>query len=775
MASIVKSLLGVDSDNLYTVASDLKLEESGTRFHFIPDPFDIISYCFPIDPGPSHRYDINIHTIADLQVAWSDVFYLHDYKPVLLDEYVYELQSIVTAIHRSYHRGHKNLELLDALRKSLDSVLLGPIEEIYAKDIITSIVADKYHIILALAFGIYKNEFKRLRDIFDNRLNRSVSDMESEYKPDSDIIENIFASAKGSYEIASEIETNLISKIDDLSISKSERSSKKRTINTDAVAVSRILDINKSLQYAHENGSLKNRHIYLYLSSTLRAKEIFNMDIVKDAQAEIYGQQYSLHRNAGQVLVKLISKSDTKDKAISTVEYMADMVENTRESVSFSSELAKSYGFNTKGYEKHLQKLEARAKNFGLVSLSQVDRYRAIIDHVRSLESDDRVIDVMDRIQDINYDIAQDKRETQFHLIYVKNVFGETLVRGLRSITEQYIEKPYLLRGKDPVVGTSHYMPTLVKVVTPAYQSIVDSACDFYRNPYLKDKERLAEFRSACEQFWNFDVTEVDTDLQHELVRGILFLALPVRHAELIAANHIEDLLEDETLEFEQNGGEWNVSKELRYVQCWALRRAKEYKRALECASDAIDVHGDDPRFWHGRSLVIYARFMDRRATRGGGTPRLELAVSDALKALELYSSQSWEEKEETVGVMHNTLAYLYCLEDTQDVEKAREHLDALVESVPIKHWEDKHPEYFHTAAVVSLREAQAYQEQLSRETSAGTRTILSQQVRKKIAEAKVAITEAFDIDPHDRDYRDLVGKIESLADNPMSIRDLVV
>src|SRR6516225_2229974 len=89
----------ISSQQIGEVISDLELiGHSNAKILFVVDPFEVIEFCFPIDPD--RESNTNIEQLADDQAALFEVFYGRKLPTVLLPEYAEEITNHLDFVTR---------------------------------------------------------------------------------------------------------------------------------------------------------------------------------------------------------------------------------------------------------------------------------------------------------------------------------------------------------------------------------------------------------------------------------------------------------------------------------------------------------------------------------------------------------------------------------------------------------------------------------------------------------------------------------------------------
>jgi hypothetical protein len=153
-----------------------------------------------------------------------------------------------------------------------------------------------------------------------------------------------------------------------------------------------------------------------------------------------------------------------------------------------------------------------------------------------------------------------------------------------------------------------------------------------------------------------------------------------------------------------------NLELELLYVACWAARRCRLYANGDALGREALEIAPGDARIHNALALNTYAWLTDEEQ-RDACSLTLADARDFAVKATELYERDVERYSLELRAASLNNLAYLCVVDATSsayDLPAARMAIERV--KVLQGDWTQQFPEYYHTDAVICLREFEALQ-----------------------------------------------------------------
>jgi hypothetical protein len=412
-------------------------------------------------------------------------------------------------------------------------------------------------------------------------------------------------------------------------------------------------------------------------------------------------------------------------------------------------------------YRKMVADHKERAKNFGIVSNREVlARLSDIVDNIGPRPKYSTYVRIISNlVADPSIsELAQRKRDTDLFFSEYKDDTRRHVIDSLTRIRDrELILKPFLRSGRDPVMGADHHLPAEIRLVGAPYQEICRDITEYFRAPPQGAARMIRKIRLASKRFLDVDLQLANIDVRHELVRCLLFLSSPHPASDSVAREHAEEMLSFVASQW-PSGGEAieEIKGHFLYVLCWALRREKRFEEAEAVATKVIESEAGcrDARFFHGRAINAYSWLTFGEAPEGVTVVR---AISDAERAIELYSGVGTGTHAHALAALYNTLT-CFCsnwVDDYEDLPAARRFLDELKQVRPKWEWDPGHPEYFHTEAFLEFQEFR----QMERARPSGRAELVA--ARDKLLRAHKEIERAIEIFSEDEDYTMLRRQID--------------
>jgi tetratricopeptide (TPR) repeat protein len=717
-------------DKLQRVIEDMQLRLAGYTLYYAIDPYEVYNFCFPL----STSVEAEIETFAADQAALYEICFKHKEKPLLVGRYVDELSGLMRYAADVVSKVYDEAEKVDAL------MLKGGVEDIPADALMlrgggdgreandgrdvaeaVQVISEKFHIVLAVAMGIYSLGAGRFRQVYRDLLTDGAGLPEN--RPGLQAHFKSYRETRLSTEILSEF-MKTISGLSEIEFRK-----RRRSAFIDASVIDQLIHVNTSLL----RGEAGPRPLILYLSSAHRTETAFAMPATKRRLPHLGGKQFDFHRDRDHIFYYVAYRSERGN--------MEETIENLERVKHSVEELNKLKGLSPFGSEycsncvlggarpnhcemletcEHLKTLlaplEQRSTEIRNLGLTQtLGRYGELMGAQPSGESQQKLMRFFRRVfEDQNLkDVATQKKLEKEKLVFLQSITAKMWSRS-RSREAAAIE--FLRKNRDDITGASQYLPLKPKVRSPKYAEIVNWVLSYFKTPPRGDAAKIAVIDGAYRLYLDQETVTTDLDPEHELVRCLLYLGLPstendknATEGDRRAYEHATEMLELPGVLREMPDSE----AEFRYIACWAARRLKMFVEANEQARAAIEKWPEDARFYHGRSLSKLAEWA--KTGRAAGELRLLVeAEDDAINAITLYGRER-EENRELIGANYNNLAYLYTVraEKASDGEevpghlaKARQALRDLKAYVPEDEWKPTHPNYFHTEAMLDYFES---------------------------------------------------------------------
>ena len=617
-SSRIPQLYDLPSSKIEELIDDLRLRQGGARLHFVVDPSEVYDFCFPINPTELTNYDID--TIADHQASLYEVFYVRQDPPILLTDYAFELQRILSFVQRVVQRDFTKAEMINNLIRAGDlgdmPSLVVDNNELVLSPEIESLLKNDFAIILAVVMGILSMGVDRFSDVMQ-RL-REVS-LEAIHPVIKEIVE-----AYDGPRMVDDIVRGLAGRQKEQANGGNTKDRRQNADRTDAYAIDRLLYLNNALEKAYLEGKLKERHLIIYFSSAPKTQKIFELPAVREKLPRIEGKTYSFWRTRAQIFAYLIHKSKTEDKDTAIRESIASL-EQVKRVLEEVQKVGQDFNrcetcvldgreggtcplaefcTSVKELDDHIKRRRQEIYNYGL--LKTIDSYGRLLKAKPQTDSHKTYTDFFRVVFYSGIkDIATERMRQLQELTLIQSEFSNLVPDGLGLSKEG---KPAHLRvDRDVISGTDQYLPTDPHINNERYKEVVQRILNYYKTPPQGDVSKAADIKEAYKLYMEIDSEVNQFDPEHELVRCLLYLAFPNKEGDMKAYKNLMALLSRRDMQEESSA---EIIRECTYVLCWAARRTKEYMMADYFAKKGSESYRD-PRFNHGRFLNMYAWLSD--------------------------------------------------------------------------------------------------------------------------------------------------------------------
>jgi len=706
MKNLEAILKFVHVEKLQTVIEDLRLMEEGYKIYYAVDPHEIFNFCFPLRTTDSDQTSLeDMDEFAAEQAALYEVCFKHSEKPLLIGDYVDELNGLIryskAILDDAYDAALVVDQLIDkgGIEKIADEAQTT--EENMSDTVQT--ISEKFHIVLAVAMGIYSLGSARFQKIYrdlvidENGLPEKNSNLREHFETyrESDLSDEIMKELMKGYADSDE----------------SEYRRKRRSAFFDARAIDQLAHVNGSLM----NQSSGSRGVVLYLSSAPRTERAFQMKSTQRHLPLLKGEPFNFHRDRKHVFYRIAYRSNRgTGGTIENLETVKRSIEDLKASVGrlpLQTDRCADCVLdgrrpvrceNQTACERLLflvEPLEQRSTEVRNLAFTQtLGRYKELKKARPEGASQKRLMEFFCRVFEDQQlkNVARQKKLHKQQLILLQLGTPKNWARSREASRKQHLRA-----GRDTISGTVQYLPLNPRVESERYKEIVSQILDYFKTPPQGDESKIEVIDQAYRLYLDQEAAVTDLEAEHELVRCLLYLTLPGTEGDRKALDHAQDMLDEPTVLSEVPASE----AEFRYIACWSARRLKKFENANKHATEAIALWPTDPRFYHGRSLSNLADWEAKPSI--DRTDLLVESVKDALKSIELYETKR-EGNREFIGATYNNIVYIRTLmaQNASDSEAAKEYLqigsDALKnlkEYVPESEWYTLHPNYFHTDA----------------------------------------------------------------------------
>jgi tetratricopeptide (TPR) repeat protein len=691
-------------DEVDCIIDDLRLLDAGYRLNLCVDPYEIFDFCIPLNPESSDGRDIDI--IADDQASLYHAFFNWGRKPILVPEYRTELERLIRYFEHAVGEGYSRQNLVNALLREAREAphARNAVERLH-------ILEQDFSVVLAVTMGIYSVGIDRLREVIHDRLSSAPAELTLEEEWNRADDGNLKAI------IHSSLVGDLQRLLDKGGIDESDFARRKRSAETDAIVISRLIRMNArepvvSRRESRSKDSKDSKDIFLYVSSAPRSRRIFGLPAIVDAQPEINRQPFTMWRTRAQLFIYSLHNVtyNTYDRSLDPISYLTRLKPILAETRHFphmkqchncvlnggngdrDCKLVKlcdmisslDYGITT-----------ARKSMRNLALLKSLENYERFKDAKPKKKEESAYIEFFrglfeDRVPNV---VLERIRELQ-RMVLIKWEFSENMPAMMYSVGREIIKKTHV----DSVTNPIQALPIHLRLTSADHRGIVDAVIQFHKTP---DVGTVGVLDRAYKTFVESDRQDSSLHDEHEVVRCFLYMAcIGSENEQLRISGNALAVRHAETLEEENKRAD---RADLWYVKAWALRRSGQYQVAEKLLNRAIRRYPSDPRMWHGRCINTFAWYQDRE--KEPFTPKLSRAVSDAVKAIPLYKKENAVEQ---CAVNWNNIAYLRSFEPSVPIfnlKAARIALNSLKNVMPRDDWFPKYPEFFHTEAMLEFRE----------------------------------------------------------------------
>ncbi|HKY97284.1 MAG TPA: hypothetical protein VJL35_05460, partial [Gemmatimonadaceae bacterium] len=706
-------------DLLEDLRADVAFAESKGRFLFALDSYDVIRFCFPRATG---HQQTSIGAEADYFAALSYVLDRRAPRPLLFPEHLLELHDYVAAAQRR----HVKMGFEDAaIAREIESKLtqeVDPEKTLRTTAEQVAFVGDHFSMLLYLQSAQRQQVgYGEMARLMTKRLSRLVPpDWSDESEPNLPTVLADFARLYKPDRSFVQLCTDLLQQIQP-GFESSNRA--------DARALDRLRQLNSRLGKLYAVKTLQSPWRAFLLSSSVRM-----LRLMRALANMLANESVRLVRVPDQIFAYVISEPQ-----VTTLDnpdgIPASKLEASRESVLNSIDWL--VGLDPEGTTLpgrathcvegclldghvnstcpnrtvcerfvHLERVKSevlspfidRTENWALYTkLRESLRGDS---HNSEVEADELIRRFVDSDAVASRSLAQ--LSVQRAIIRAHSAL---LYQGLVGIPAMKTGDIYDSPPADGVRGAQSALPWLLQSLDPAQKKLVEGL----RAAFFDSPDNMQVRMTALNEIWQelvqFDTlnaasnqTELASSLW-DLVRGLWFLALTDHAAEESAVDLAKIVLRV------ANDG---VIADSLYLLVWATRRCGNTQESVDWANVGISRDPIDPRFWHGRALAKYSDV--RRSPLG--KVMVASVVSDFETAAARYCEWlSIEEGDRSLFRATCLNAMVFLLADNspskEDLSRAREALTDLKTGFKREQrWSPKFPEFFHTEALLELREA---------------------------------------------------------------------
>jgi hypothetical protein len=620
MSNRLPDLYQLSPLQIQQLINDLRLEkDENAKIYFAIDPYELMSFCFPVHLSDDSAVDIK--TLADDQAALYEIFYRRN--ALMLSEYDHELErSLYYFENMGMDRTREKASIVDRLIKEGEDFWGGAFPEGDMEEN-TEFLQKNFSVILAIAMGTFSVGISRLKDINDLRLIKG----DFTQRVDHADLQEVRRILNG-YQRTPNWDV-IKKKLSQRFWGEEDKKKLLRSVEVDASAIDRIIYLNTSFEEARLKGDLSSRYLFVYLSSAKRTARVFTDESFNRYLPIVNGEPYNFWRTRQQIFAYVVHKSreGKHSESIANLERVRDILDEVRRFEGLFSSMEcvdctlktapvdgaklsdcrlRDFCTKVKGLDDDIQRARMQIQNLGLINT--LNDYEKLKNAKPVSASQKQYLEFFRKT--FTSPLAQEARKKMKRLeqwILVKSEFTNSFTEAL-GITRPGFDHSSLRSPEDFVTGSGQYLPTKPKLSGGGYKEILQSILSFYRDP-----TNFAQVESAYKRYVELDTENKDIDseldLEHELIRCFLYLALPrnKQNTESVESSpssgdqkayaHAKALMESKSLkESEQliDPTDWDnapeaIKQEFRYAQCWAARRTGRFKEAVAFAREGIE------------------------------------------------------------------------------------------------------------------------------------------------------------------------------------------
>ncbi len=664
---------------------DLEIQRAGMVLCYAADPHEMFDFCFPTLQGSPTAQSIRKQ--ADDQIALYEVFFKSDPPPLLLSEYTGELERVLAYVRTIGARGYARLDTVDRMisrsrahgSKDMDDAQLD------------RYVGENFMLLLSALMGVFSLGGDRLEKVAV-QLGRSAGRIAAllpkgilDQYSETEIVDEAFSAALRFVKFKDEHEEQRV----------------RRSALLDSRAVDLLLYLNREVGHRSEFSS-SPRVVFAYLSSAPKSERIFHLDCVKRAFPIILGHPYRIWRTRLQVFTYAayrvtdgqggIDYDATEQNLVELKSALASLRESSRvwPGPTIAAEDTRRSAANLiSTLEQRAERSKMEIANWGL--LANIAEYKQLADGAATNYREVRELFLRIYERNVGTRRAFESMKFQLQTMAAQTVMGLGVAA---SVTRDLIS--WLKDGRDSITSNLQYLPVRPAIPDGEYGPPLKNILQFFTAPPLRMPLCVPLLLKAYDAFLNRP--EPDTkDPGREMVRCYLYFSFFGQDGDARAFRHALAMAR----EFPKRSIEFD------YIACWAARRARLFRDSFEIASGVIGRQPDDPRFFHGRALTIYAWLSDEKERRECPLT-IRNAVEDMQAAVSRYK-HSPADLREMIGISLNNLVFMHCKSvrgEPIQLAVARGYFDEMQLYLPKATWGEAHPELYHTSALLKYQES---------------------------------------------------------------------
>ena len=690
----------IDSHHFQDLYEDAILKSDGTDIFYIVDTYDIIEYCFPFYSQRESSEDIvediqkldseTLEVLETKHLAYHHLFYEYPKKPIIPNEYLKELSSF------KYHLKYDIDQSLNAY-DSLKIFLRENKEKITAKDL--NFFISRLNTILAISFDLLTPKaIDKFNDIVKTRL--SIVDIDITSPEDKPIIIDIFNETNESCltkKIYDEFYNRIKYKL--LTSSPSTAQCFRYLDNSyrDIVVIDRCLNINKKVIESYNENHLKNKYLFLYLSSTPnKSEEFFRIKAISNNLKDYNNNKLNILRNSFQLYLKSIIEKNSIDNGL---DFFKELHECAVEAENYKAKWGKATGRGIKYLMKEFvwQHGITRKQFFQTIQLQKFYDYKEKIERAitkldgKKEEDFNYFIDILNKA--INSNTLKSKAESCQEKLFLHTINYSTQGKILdfsRYVSQKSIEIVHV-PGKDIVRSNYQHLPILPftskeskKLIDAKWSHFIQLITDYLSNPQKNKTEIKNTFIDAYNEVINI-VNNHSEKTRSPFVSSIILtylnLLVPkVRKKDgtlpdisdeksvilrleslrkIISLSHTRLIFNKTDNRFEKKQIPNVYISEINYLLIWLYRRQKRFQDSIDTANEELKKLPSDPRLIQGKALSLISEIYNSNDITAEKLKRIKEML---IKSINLFHSEFDQHNllvKRTITALKNTICFV--------------------------------------------------------------------------------------------------------------------
>jgi hypothetical protein len=750
----IPSPYDIPQDQIEEVARDLRWEMGGCKVYLAVDSKDIIDYCFPLNPFAVSSPDLE--KISSEQTALDFMFRRREWQPLLLSQYVEDLEHHISRVQNSVSHAYEDLQMWNCMRWGL-SVSEGRATEEATEEQFASL---KNNIVrkLAVWLGIDSLGLERFRNLLQNGLH-SIRQVCEENGDDPDLQRIVKEyEPRRVKEIAAFLESQIPERTEE-----HKRKTRENASLRDANAIDWLLHLNHQCSELRTESQKAPRYAFLYVSSAPKTASLFQYLLGQDwyplRQNGGGGTPYSFHRNRNQIL--LVARAGwganggaaTASANLDQIALIGGMIAEAAQGLHNACRtciLGGGHGEPDCGWSKvcdAIKRVELKTSdvpNLGL--LSRLKQY-------------DQLLKARPRLKDKELCLSELAGILQNGTIpdqALQRVIGQQLFATTQSLLARWVTGVNASQPTTPLPDPLFSLPIIFPELPRPYNGLQAMVARYCSLDLKQIDEKREIVLRAMHEFQELDEGRAYSfKREHELARLLLHLAFGGEGGHVDVLERSRQLREKE-----------EVCKEpYPFVLCSLIASLQldRYMDTSRYVSEAMELRPMEAFLYHARGVNTFS-WLRHRDQSVFCARDVTTCIDDERSALEMLDQQQndAERTKNLRGLILNNLTFMHSYSTKDDfksifdLEQAQLFFERLLQVIPRNLW-GLTPRYFHTEAYMEYQLACA-----SPAEHGG-----------HLSKANMAIERAVHFRPHEKIYVRLLEQITTAISNPTHLEAL--